>query len=158
LKLRRRRLFTTFALLAALLFVVAGAVFSQIRYYNTYLKAISSELRKKTPAFKQLQDMRSKTSVIRGVLNSRNRSLDVLYEIHSIIPDDIFLRSFSLDEKGEVILQGNASNMSGVFAFVADLEKSALLKNVKVRYASKRKRLSKESADFQIVCQVEAQN
>lgn len=140
------------------LIFIFGALISlillKIFQKENYLNRLDFELKKISPQAQEIQQMNKRLEFIEDRLNKQGTSIDILYELYKLIPDDISLNIFNLEEKGAVTLQGTSVSMSGVFNLVNILEKSPFLQNVEVKYTSKRVVKNKEITDFQITALV----
>jgi len=70
---------------------------------------------------------------------NQDHSLDVMSELYDLVPDNIYLRSVTIDEKGAVNIKGTSSAMSEVFSFVTSLENSKYFKGASASNTSSRK-------------------
>ncbi len=129
--------------------LICGIFFSKIYFKSVHLNKLKTEYLKKRKAV-ALDRVAQKTRIIRGYLNSRMVSLDVMKEIYEKTPAEIYLRNISLDEKGTVNLQGTSESMSRVFNFVTYMEGSELFKSVKTKSTSAKKERGKDVAVFDI--------
>jgi Tfp pilus assembly protein PilN len=119
-----------------------------------YLGRIKDKLNKITKEAKPLEDMENRLRLLNAHTQKKWSSLSLLSEIHKLLPPEASLASLSYDARGELVLRGQAQDLSRVFSFVAQLEGSPLFKQaqVKVRYASKIKIKTAEVVDFEIIC------
>lgn len=113
------------------------------------LKALESELRAIGPDAREIEKIRSASEVVRSRGQRRNEALDILNELHKIVPSQIYLVLYTYDEE-KVELKGTASVLSEVFKLVTILEQSSYFQNVQVRYATKRRIGTQEFVDFEI--------
>lgn len=137
---------------------VIGAIFSLVLLKmfqkERLLSCLEFELKKISPQVQGTQQMTKRLEFIEQRLNSQGTGIDILYELYKLIPSDISLSIFNLEENGTVTLQGTAVVMSAVFNLVNTLEKSPFFQNVEVKYTSKRRVKDKEITDFQITASV----
>lgn len=103
-----------------------------------------------------LEHISEKTRLIKDYINSRLISLDALNELYNLIPDEIYLNSVTIDEKGTITIQGTSESMSRVFSLVGTLEDSAFFKGVKTTSTTARKERGKDVAAFEIVFRLES--
>ena len=101
-----------------------------------------------------VEKAQSQIDAIKAHLVGSTLSLDVLREVYRITPPGIALNIYSYEDGKYVTLKGQAQDLSGVFSYVNELEKSELFDNVKVKYATKRKAYDKDMADFEINCPI----
>lgn len=95
---------------------------------------------------------------IRARIAGRILVTDVLAELHRLTPGEITLQSLSFSSRGELTIQGMVSMNISVNSFQQSLIQSPFFKDVKLEYATKRRRLDGEYTDFKIVCQLRSQN
>ena len=135
-------------ILVAVSGVFLGRMYNKERYLGQ-LKQRLSEIQNKT---KELNSMIRGIETIKDRVYTRGMSLNLIYEVHKVIPPGIHLVSLSFDGKENLTLRGESSEMSEVFNFVNKLEESDYFQNVKSKYATKRKVEDKEVTDFEISC------
>ncbi len=149
---KRRRLISAAALLIAILLLGSGIFSREIYQRERYLGWLKAEVRRTDPKAREVKAMMEKVRLIRGQLDTRGSAIDILSELHRIVPPESSLTIFIFDEKKLVTLRGTSYNMSDVFELIAILEGSPYFQNVEVKYASRRKAMGKEFTDFQITC------
>lgn len=89
---------------------------------------------------------------IRGALSQPSFMSEILREIYKAVPENVSLSSLSIARDKFLIMKGEASGLSDIFSLVGRLEKCPYLKNVRVRYATKRRAKDVELTDFQVEC------
>ncbi len=154
-KLTQRREGLSLALRIIGIVVVLGLAISRnLDNKAIYLKQLNLELKKVEKDARPLDDVEKRLKYMESQLQKKPSSLDILYELNQTMPSDVSLVSLSYEEEREVILRGQAHELTPVFEFVGRLEKSPVFKNfnTKVRYASKRATTSGEVIDFEIIC------
>ncbi|MFH1655813.1 MAG: pilus assembly protein PilM [Candidatus Omnitrophota bacterium] len=142
------------AFLALAIILASIAVSLNIYKKQNYLKQIEAALEEIKPSVKMAEQATQKLSLIRKHLTATDTSIDIIYELYNILPAQMSLNVFSLDEQDNITLQGVSNQMSDIFSFQSSLEKSTHFKNVEVKYASKRRTREGEMTDFRITCQV----
>ena len=85
-------------------------------------------------------------------MDTKNSALEVLREIHKVVPQEIYLTNISFEEGKLISLRGTSKAMSEVFKFVKTLEGLPIFKNVKTKYVTKRRLKGKDLTDFEITC------
>ncbi|MDP8264679.1 MAG: pilus assembly protein PilM [Candidatus Aceula lacicola] len=146
-----------FGALAIILLVLSGAIFiSKIYFKSSLLEKIQTQYNETERAAGSLEKISTKTRIIKGYLESRLVPLDVVEELYRIIPDDIYLKSFVLDENGKISIDGTSDSMSQVFALVGTLEDSGIFKGVKTKSTTAKKERGKDVASFEIVFMLES--
>lgn len=136
--------------LMALLFIGAGLL-SRVYFKDLFFR---QNLVEKYAGQKKevdlLEKMIVKTDILHTFIQDRQIPLDAITELYRIIPEEIYLSGVSIDEKGEVSIQGISESMSRVFSLVTALEESPLFENVKTRSTTARKDRGKDVAVFEI--------
>ena len=150
-KTRKRELTVSAALLAAVIIALSFLVWNRIHQKTDALKTLESKLSKIAPEAQKIERMRLAAEVIKSQSKKKSEALDVLNELHKIVPPQIYLSMYNYDEE-KVELKGTTGVLSDVFRLVSILENSPYFQNVQVRYATKRKIGEQEFVDFEIVC------
>lgn len=140
------------ALLLSVLVVAFGIVEKKIYDKKVYLRNIDSRLKAIEPEVKRLSKVKENIELIQNQLMFRSSSIDVIRELHAILPQDTSLTLFEFDDKNKILLRGTAKELSNVFDLLPILEKSPYFENVKINYAKKRTFKQREFADFEITC------
>ncbi|MFH1458638.1 MAG: pilus assembly protein PilM [Candidatus Omnitrophota bacterium] len=119
-----------------------------------YLARLKSELGNISQQAKPLEDIERRFGLLEAKALSRPNSLDILHELHRIVPAQVTLISLGYEENKRVLLRGQSPELSFLLAFVGQMEKSSVFKpfHIKVRYATKKKISSGDMVDFEIEC------
>jgi Tfp pilus assembly protein PilN len=104
------------------------------------------------PEARQIDEMKKKSEVLRAQAFEAIKVIDILSELHQLIPENLILFILIYEEGNQVILRGQSQDLSSVFKSISTLEKSKFFKSAKVRYATRRKTQTGEVIDFEIVC------
>jgi hypothetical protein len=150
----RKEVFRIIILILAISFVLRIAVSKNLDNKTAYLRLLTAEMEKTGKDAKRLQDFEKRLEFMKSYLIKKPTSLDIIYGLYQAIPQNLSLNSLSYDEGSQIVLRGQASELSSVFLFVSQLEKSTVFKDfqVKVKYLTKKKTQSGEAIDFEIVC------
>jgi Tfp pilus assembly protein PilN len=153
ISLRRRYLrFFLWGLATIIIFAlaIAKSLDNKIKYLN-YLK---KELNKISGEAKGLEELEKRINMLQSHGQKKPSLLDILHQLHQIIPENIFLANLLCEEDSKITLKGQAPELNAVLSLVSQLERSSIFNNfnVKVEYATKRKSQSGEFVDFQIIC------
>jgi len=70
--------------------------------------------------------------------------------LQRVTPSGISISNIDINSKGEVILRGQAAQMSEVFKFISTLEKVEYFKEVKSRQTRKKKVKNKDTTEFEL--------
>lgn len=148
---KKRELAVSAFLMFAVIASVSFVIWTKIQQKERILHMLESKLKETTPAALEIEKMRSASDVIKSQIRKKSEPLDVLNELHKIVPPQLYLVLYTYDEE-KAELKGTASVLSDVFKLVTILENSPYFQNVEVRYATKRKIGGQELVDFEIVC------
>jgi Tfp pilus assembly PilM family ATPase/Tfp pilus assembly protein PilN len=151
---QRKRILHTSLSISVIILVLGLGIAKDLDNKSRYLARLKTELNKIQDEAKPLEDIEKRFALLAGQVSKKQTGLDMLYELHQVIPDEISLASLSIEEAKVVILHGQAPELNSVSVFVERLEKSAAFKgfDVKVRYATAKKTQSRDVIDFEIVC------
>lgn len=119
-----------------------------------YLAQLKAELSKIAKEAKPVEEMEKRLKLMSSRGKETSSALDMLYELHQIIPGQMRLTSFIYEENSRLSLHGQIPELDSVFAFVSQLEKSRVFKNfvVLIKYATQKKAQASETVDFEIIC------
>ena len=119
-----------------------------------YLERLRSELSKISKTAKPLEDIERRFELLEARSLNVSSSLDILHELHAIVPLEATLISMSFEENRQVLLRGQSPELNSIFELVERIEKSSVFKpfSIKVRYATKKKTASGDMVDFEIEC------
>ncbi len=140
----------------ALLLLVCLIFFAKIYFHNQYLARLTAEYESKRKVVEELEEISTNTKIVKDYLHSRMLSLDVINELYSKIPEEIYLKNLTLDEDGTIRLQGISESRSTAFAFVTVLEDSFLFKKAKMISSSAQKDRGKDVSAFEISFRLES--
>ncbi len=156
LEKRARQMLLTGVLAMIFLSLIFVNVTARISYRKTYLKQITTHYLPVRESAKHLEQMLAKTERVQAYLVSRGSSLKALTELYDATPLDIWVSEIKYDETSQKFsVKGTSSTMSSVFAFVADLDKSPMFKNVKTKYVNSRHEETRDVADFEVNCLID---
>lgn len=142
------------AFIAVIICIFALGLAKNLDNKSRYLEKLKIELAKVSQEAKPLEELTDRMEAIRKRAQKEFSSLDIIYELHKIMPDQLSLISIDYEENGAMILRGQAAELDSVFTLVAQMEESEVFKkfNVKVRYATKKRTAAGEITDFEILC------
>ncbi len=135
-----------------LLLFVGGGLLSRVYFKDVFLK--QNLMEKYSDQKKQvglLESMINKTRVLREYLQARQMPLEAIRELYGIVPEEMYLSNVTMDDAGNISIQGVSESMSRVFAVVTALEDSPLFENVKTKSTTAKKERGKDVAAFEIV-------
>ncbi len=135
-----------------LLFFVGGGLLSRVYFKDLFLKQnLVAKYADQKKEVVLLENVITKTRVLRDYLQARQLPLEAIHELYRIIPEEIYLSNVSMDDAGVVTIQGVSESMSRVFSVVTALEESPLFDNVKTKSTTAKKERGKDVAAFEIV-------
>ncbi len=139
----------------SLMFLVLGlGIAKNLNNKAMYLEGVKLELNKVAKEARLLEEIEKRLQLTRQRSENRIPSLDLLSELHQVIPGQVSLVTLTYGEDGTVTMRGQTPQLNSVFDFVGKLEKSAVFKGlgIKVRYATQKKTQGGDIVDFEIVC------
>ena len=74
---------------------------------------------------------------------------------HRITPTEIYMNGLSMDEEGNITIDGVSQSMSQVFAYVKSLDDSPMFKDVKTKSTATKKDQGKDVAVFELALKLE---
>jgi len=119
---------------------------------NAYLYQIRQKISQVEDESNEIEKMRMRIELVEKRLDAKGSSINILNEIHSLTPEEIYFMSVNIEEKKTATLRGSGFAMSDVFKFVTTLENSDYFENVKTTYTTTKKEKGREYADFEIIC------
>lgn len=143
-------------LAVVLLILICGIFFSKLYFKSLLLEKVEEEYTAKRKAVLALDRIDQRTRIVKAYVNSRMVSLDVLGTLYTLIPNEIYLDSITLEDDGSISIQGVSESMSRVFNFVTRLEESEIFKNVKTKSTTAKKDRGKDVAAFEIAFRLES--
>jgi len=123
---------------------------SKIYYADSYLKQLKEKYKERIEEADSIRFLSAKTSSVRAYLVGKHDTVQILGRLYDLLPDEIHLTGIKIDEAGKIFLKGTSESMSGVFAFVTELENDPFYKGVKTEFTESRKEKEKDWSDFGI--------
>jgi hypothetical protein len=151
---KSREMIKSGGLIMAIIVLFCAAMLTKIFYKAQDLKKLDARLIELGPQVEHLEKASVRVRAVKTYLDYGRQSLQVLSELYSIIPDEIYLKGVAIDEKGNMSLKGTADAMSEVFSFVTALENSKYFEGVSAKNTASRKEDGKDVAEFEITCVV----
>jgi hypothetical protein len=149
---KSREMIKSGGLVMTLIVLACCLLLFKIYYKGQYLKRLSGELAVTEPQVESLNKASTRVRVVKNYVDYKRHSLEILTELYSIVPDDIYLKGVAIDEKGNVSIKGTAEVMSEVFAFVTALENSKNFQSASAKNTTSRKEEGKDVSEFEITC------
>lgn len=142
-------LFLTLVMLGSMI------TFEKIYKRNTYLDVLKKEYADIRKPAEDVEKLVGKMKLAQDQMSGGGGFLEVMNDIHSLVPDNIILTSVQYSGKDHnVVLRGLSPEMSAVFQFLTTLEAAPYLEMVKTRNVTKRKVDDRELSEFEIVANI----
>lgn len=155
-KLNKKRLVTTVALSLMIILLSLSLVAKKIHDNKLRIAYLDKEIEKTEKQAEEVENMLKQIELIESRRNISGSSVDVLRELHSLVSQDISLSVFTYDEDTSTVsIQGVSGNMSQILNFINTLEKSAIFKNVQLKYVNEKNAKGSEATNFKIECSLE---
>lgn len=138
--------------------LICTVFFSKIYFKSLSLAKLEEEYTEKQKAVASLDRVAQKTRIIRGYLNTRLVSLDVLNELYEKTPEEIYLKEITFKEDGTINIQGISESMSRVFNYITYLEESTFFKGIKTKSTAAKKERGKDVSSFELEFKLESAN
>ena len=138
------------------LFVLSAHLY--INSQKAYLKELDKKIENTLSKGRQLDELYSVLGKFDPKNGRRPASLDLFFQLHTLLPSTITLELFSYQRNKEFVLKGKAESLSSVLNAISVLEKSGYFSGLKVNYASKSENVSNDSVGFQITGFLKSKN
>lgn len=103
--------------------------YSALKEVDTRIEQIRSTASELLLTQKELEAIEDKRQFLNNFQSTRNRHIEILRRLSTILPATSWLTSFSSDEKGKVEIKGRAKRTA---TLISPLEKSDIFKNVEL--------------------------
>jgi len=142
---------------ASILLLILGIFMRNIYDKQNTLKWLDIEIKKTNPIAKEVNKRAKRLRVIKKQIDTKNSCLDILHELHKIIPDTISLSTLDYQLNNTLKIKGQSKALSDALGLIDILEKSSCFKNVQLKSSNMRRLRNMEVADFYIQCEIESQ-
>ena len=154
IQIRNKELISLGVILVLAIISIVLTMFIKIHKKEQYIKTLKSSLIRIDSEARETVQMIKKLDLIKQRQNPKFSTIDIIYELYNLLPENMSLSILELDEQGYLFLEGVALVMSDVFSFQGRLDKTIYFSNVKVKNTSSRRTRKGELIDFNIVCQL----
>lgn len=140
-----------------LMFILAAGcgIFLEKMYNRiAYLKILDRRFQEVGEDVEKLETIEKKIEITRERLNSRQLSLDCIYQVHKIIPPEVVVKMLAFEADDKVTLRAQAQAMSDIFKLITTLEKSGYFKDIQTKYTTKKRAAEKDVSEFELVCPI----
>ena len=141
---------------AGILLLVLGIFMRNIYDKQNTLKWLDIEIEKTNPIAKEVNKRSGRLEIIKKQLDTKNSCLDILHELHRIIPDTISFTILDYQLNNTLKIKGHSKALSDALGLIDILEKSSYFKNVQLKSSNMRRLRNMEVADFYIQCEIES--
>ncbi len=150
--LKAREKFRLAYLLLSIVVIFTLGILKNIDNKVRFLNYIKAELNKVEKDARSIGELQKRIEFVEKSHQHKPSALEILYELHQIVPEEVILTNFSYDQGGQIVLRGQTRQMNNAFELVTRLEKSSVFKGfeIKVRYTSTKKSASGDLTDFEI--------
>jgi Tfp pilus assembly protein PilN len=149
---KRKQIMLMGVLAGAIIIVFSLLLLINMYFKNNYLDQLKREIAKIEKVAGYVERMRRHIFLVETRLDAERRSINVLHEVHTLTPKEIYYTNIDFEEGKRAVLQGRAQEMSNVFSFVTTLENSPYFENVKTTYTTTKKDQDGEYTKFEIIC------
>ena len=118
------------------------------------LNFVNARIKETEPKVKRLREISGQIELVEQNISTRGSAVDVLHEIFKIAPQGVSVSILDFELGDAFTVRGVSSDLSGVFKFASDLEKSIYFEGCQIKYAQKRVVGEKEFVDFEIRCKL----
>lgn len=148
---KRKSLTGVGILIGAIILLASLLILIHIDNKNVHLSQIKQQSEKLKDVSKNVEKMRLLISAFQERLDAGGDPLNLLKDIYSVTPNEVYLTEISIQRKGSVSMKGRAVAMSEVFKYVNALENLSSLQSVQNTYATMNKENKDEyKTDFEI--------
>jgi hypothetical protein len=137
---------------AVIIMVLVGAmIMTNIYFKDTFLnRNLRQQFAPQKAQVQKLQEQMNKVKLVRGYIQGRMVTLDIIHELYRITPHTVYLNNIVMDEDGTVTIDGISDSMSQVFSYVKSLNDSTAFKEAKTKSTSTKKDNGRDVAVFEI--------
>ena len=137
---------------AVIIMVLVGAmIMSNIYFKDTFLnKNLRDQFASKKEQVKALQEQMNKAKLVRGYIEKRMLSLNIIHALYAITPHTMYLNNILVDDDGTITIDGISDTMAQVYSFVKSVDDSTMFKEAKLKSTSTKKDNGKDVAAFNI--------
>ncbi|MFH1199368.1 MAG: pilus assembly protein PilM [Candidatus Omnitrophota bacterium] len=155
LEIRRKQLTLSGALAGFIVTLLSISLLVNVYNQRAYLLLLKSDIAKIENEAKEVEKARSGISLIEKRLDAKGSAVNILKNIHQLLPPQVYLSSLDIEESNKIILKGRGLAMSDIFNLVTILEKSRFFKNVKNTYTTTKKEDNTEFTEFEITANIQ---
>lgn len=138
------------ALFCYFIILLGGFYWAQVYVRESYLARLNERTTSLERSLADIAEKSGKIDFVRARLAARQVPGIVLFEVQNIIPENVAIVALTMDDKGKVVLRGQADGLSSAFQFIDSLGKVKRFKDVQTRSTRKKKVKEKDLTDFEV--------
>jgi Tfp pilus assembly PilM family ATPase len=115
---------------------------------------VNLKIKETEPQVKRLREISQHIEIVKNKLDVRGSAVDVIREIFKIVPQQVSIAVFDFELGKSLTLRGVSTDLTSVFRFASDIEKSEYFEDYQIKYAQKRMIKERELVDFEISCKL----
>ncbi len=146
----KKKFFISIVLVIANILLVAAMFWMMLKHKESYLKELEQKLSQLKPQAQALQNKAQKLQMVHTQLTSQLLILDAITDLINVTSATSTLNMLSINEKGVLVVRGQAKSLGEVLDFVGSIENSPYFKNSHLNFSSRRKMKNEELIDFEI--------
>ncbi|PIQ89265.1 MAG: hypothetical protein COV72_03955, partial [Candidatus Omnitrophica bacterium CG11_big_fil_rev_8_21_14_0_20_42_13] len=147
---RRKISIEILQIISTAILIAAAFMFKHGLDMSNYLKILDKRLSEIKVEAQELDIIADKVKIIDRQFRKSAFFSEVIEAVISSLPDNVYLTLLDFQKNGEFSIKGYADEASSVFTLKDSLNKAALLKSAKVKYASKIKQGNHVRVEFLI--------
>ncbi len=151
---KTRMLIKTILLISAVILAFLGIFAKTATDTKSQLNSINSKIGEAEPQVKRLKEISENIEIIKQHLDMKGSSIDIIREVYKIAPPEVSISVLDFELEKALTLRGISTDLSSVFKFASDLEKSPYFKDCQIKYAQKRIVKTQELVDFELNCRL----
>jgi Tfp pilus assembly protein PilN len=153
-QVRNKQATGSLLLVAGILILSLLCGFAYLQVKESQLQYILSQLTDNRQQSKGLVNMMQKLDMIQDFSLKRLQGLEVLAELHRVLPSDVILNSVNCDLAGEIKIRGLAKTTSQVTDLLIALQQSQSFTKEELVSSRERKLRREEVVEFSIQCRL----
>jgi Tfp pilus assembly PilM family ATPase len=152
--LKQKETIKSAVFMALALVMLATATIKNFDNKKAYLARLKAQIGKISQEAKSLEETEKRLSAFQSRNRKNASTLDIIYELHRLMPKDVYLTNLLYEEDKQISLRGQSEQLNSVLSLVEGVENAKPFSgyNVKVKYATKKKTALGEAVDFEITC------
>ncbi len=151
---RMKELIIMGALFLYVLTVICMIFLGNLQNRQMYLNHLRQQYQHIAQDASGLSRQQEKLDFIMQELKNRQIPLLVLYQLNRIIPKEANLNFINIDRNNNITLRGQSLDLSDVFKFISEMERTVYFKDIQTKYTRKKRWRNKEVTEFELTLKV----